>query len=536
MGGMLDFHPLAVKLHGIDLSKNLIKSSAIVSGMTLISRFAGYFRDVIIAITFGASGATDAFFVAFRIPNLLRRMFAEGAFAQAFVPVFTEYKEQRSKQDAKDLVDHVCGQLGVILVIITAIGILAAPLIISLFAPGFNDEPARHDLATLMLRLTFPYVLFISLTALAAGILNSYGKFAIPAFTPVFLNLSLIAVTLWLAPRMEEPVIALAWGVFFGGIVQLLFQMPALHRLGLLPRPRLKRGHKGVKKIMVLMAPALFGSSVAQINLLINTIIASFLVAGSISWLYFSDRFVELPLALFGIAIATVILPKLSAQHASKSAEDFDRTLDWALRLGVLIAFPAMIGLILLAGPILATLLQYNAFTSHDTLMTSISMATFSIGLPAFILIKLLAPGFFARQNTKTPVKIGLIAIAANMLFNLLIVVPWVLIDGPAPHAALALSAALAAYINAGLLYRGLRKEGVYNPQKGWGKLTLQMTIALIFMTASIVLLSPPLEQWQAWGGATRGLNLAGVLLAAVISYLGVLLLVGIKPRELLRG
>ncbi len=518
------------------MSKNLIKSSAIVSGMTLISRFAGYFRDMIIAIVFGASGATDAFFVAFRIPNLLRRMFAEGAFAQAFVPVFTEYKEQRSHEEAKDLVDHVAGQLGLILFLISTVGIVAAPIVITLFAPGFDADSGRQELATHMLRLTFPYVLFISLTALASGILNSYGKFAIPSFTPVFLNLSLIAAALWLAPLMEQPVVALAWGVFIAGIVQLGFQLPALSRLGLLPRPRLKKGHAGVRKIMAMMAPALFGSSVAQINLLLNTIIASFLVAGSISWLYFSDRFVELPLALFGIALATVILPKLSAEHANADPRAFEKTLDWALRLGILIALPATLGLFLLAGPILATLIQYKSFTAEDTVMASISMAAYSLGLPAFVLIKLLAPGFYARKDTRTPVKIGLIAIGTNMLFNLLVVVPWIWLKGPAPHAVLAFSTALSAYINAGLLYRQLRLREVFSPQQGWRRLAVQIGVALAVMAATLLLLTPPLSTWQGWGAGTRGLTLAGIILASVVAYAGALLLAGIKPRELLRN
>ncbi|HIP69099.1 MAG TPA: murein biosynthesis integral membrane protein MurJ, partial [Chromatiales bacterium] len=353
--------------------------------MTMISRLLGYVRDMVIAVSFGATGATDAFFVAFRIPNMLRRMFAEGAFSQAFVPVFTEQREKGEHAEVKDLVDHVAGSLSLILAVITVVGVLAAPILILIFAPGFADEPDRQQLATQMLRLTFPYVLFISLTALAAGILNSFGKFAVPAFTPVFLNLALIAAALWLAPRMENPVTALAWGVFIAGIVQLLFQLPALKKLGLIPRLRLNRDHPGVKKVLKLMLPALFGSSVAQINLLINTIIASFLVAGSISWLYFSDRFVELPLALFGVAIGTVILPQLSSQHSNGSSKDFSHTLDWGLRVGAIVALPAMLGLIFLAGPILATLLQYKAFTAHDTQMAAISLAAYSLGLPAFV-------------------------------------------------------------------------------------------------------------------------------------------------------
>lgn len=504
--------------------------------MTLISRFMGYFRDMVIAIGFGASAYTDAFFVAFRIPNLLRRMFAEGAFAQAFVPVFTEYKEQRDHDQIQDLVDHVSGYLTLVLSLITIVGVLGAPVLILLFAPGFADEPLRQFLATDMLRLTFPYVLFISLTALAGGILNSFGKFAVPSFTPVFLNLSLIAATLWLAPRMDEPVMALAWGVFIAGMIQLAFQVPALKKLGLLPRPRLKRAHKGVKRIMKLMAPALFGSSVAQINLLINTIIASFLVAGSISWLYFSDRFVELPLALFGIALATVILPKLSSEHANASPEEFSRTLDWAMRLGLVIALPAMVGLMILAGPILATLLEYNAFTSEDTRMASISLATYAAGLPAFILIKILAPGFYARQDTKTPVKIGLISMGANMLMNLVVVAPWVWFDGPAPHAVLASSTAFAAFVNAGLLFKTLHKEKVYVSQTGWKKLALQIVTGVVAMSLVLAFFSPALETWQSWGALQRGLTLLGLVIAAATTYLGTLMLSGLKPKMLLKA
>lgn len=504
--------------------------------MTLISRFLGYFRDMVIAIGFGATGATDAFFVAFRIPNLLRRMFAEGAFAQAFVPVFTEYKEKRSHEDVRDLVDHVSGYLMMVLSVITIIGVVAAPIIILIFAPGFSDEPMRQSLATDMLRLTFPYVLFISVTALAGGILNSFGKFAVPSFTPVFLNLCLIAATLWLAPKMAEPTMALAWGVFVAGMVQMAFQLPSLHKLGLIPRPKLKKAHEGVRRVMKLMVPALFGSSVAQINLLINTIIASFLVAGSISWLYFSDRFVELPLALFGIALATVILPKLSAEHANASPEQFSRTLDWALRVGVVISLPAMLGLMLLAGPILATLLEYNAFTSEDTRMASISLATYASGLPAFVLVKILAPGFYARQDTKTPVKIGLIAMGANMAMNLIVVVPWIWLNGPAPHAALAFSTAFAAFVNAGLLFRTLKKDAVYQPLQGWKSLAIQIVSGLIAMTAVLWLLTPPLSHWQEWGALMRGGTLAGLIALAAITYLGTLMLMGLEPKKLLKN
>jgi putative peptidoglycan lipid II flippase len=518
------------------VSKKLLKSTAVVSAMTLISRLLGFIRDMVIAVTFGATGITDAFFVAFRIPNLLRRMFAEGAFAQAFVPVFTEYREQQNKDDVKDLVDHVSGMLTLILSAITLIGILAAPLLILLFAPGFADEPERQALATQMLRLTFPYVLFISLTALAGGILNSHGRFAVPAFTPVFLNLVLIAAALWLAPEMEQPVVALAWGVFFAGIVQLLFQIPALWRIGLIPRPRLKRGHEGVQKIIKLMLPALFGSSVQQINLLINTALASFLTAGSISWLYFSDRFVELPLALFGVALSTVILPKLSAEHAHQTTQAFSDTLDWALKIGLVIALPSMLGLVLLSAPILTTLLQYKSFTAFDTQMASISLSVYALGLPGFVLVKILAPGFFARQNTTTPVRFGIIAVLTNLALYAVIVVPWIWLQGPAPHAALAFCTAFASWVNASLLYRKLRQDGVYQPRKGWTQLGIKTGIALLVMGVGLYLITPINEAWQEWGVALRAFELTKLMGFAAITYLSTLWLLGIKPQELLKA
>lgn len=502
--------------------------------MTLISRLVGFVRDMVIAVTFGATGVTDAFFVAFRIPNLLRRMFAEGAFAQAFVPVFTEYRKQRSRDELIDLTDHVTGTLLILLSLITAAGVLLAPLLILLFAPGFSGDPDKQALATWMLRITFPYALFISLTALAGGILNSFGKFAVPAFTPVFLNLCMIAAALWLAPLLDTPVTALAWGVFAAGIVQLAFQIPALWKIGLIPRPRFKRAHEGVKRITKLMIPALFGSSVAQVNMLLNTILASFLVSGSISWLYFSDRFVELPLALFGITLSTVILPKLSSEHATDDPQAFSNTLDWGLRLGITIALPAMLGLMLLSTPIIATLLQYQAFTAHETRMVAIALSVYAIGLPGFVLVKILAPGFYARQDTATPVRIGIIAIAANIVMYGIIVIPWILLDGPAPHAALAFCAAFASFINATLLFRKLRALGVYQPGNAWKQLLPRILLACAIMSITLLLLTPAAERWEQWSIPLRSGTLAGLISSAALIYLSSLRLLGIKPRDLL--
>jgi len=492
----------------------------------------GYVRDMVIAIVFGATGMTDAFFVAFRIPNLFRRMFAEGAFSLAFVPVFSEYREKRSEEELRDLRDHTTGTLTLALFIITVIGILAAPWIIRLFAPGFDTGSDRYELAVEMLRITFPYLLFISLTALAAGILNSFNRFAVPAFAPVLLNLSMIGAALWLAPLMDEPVKALAWGVFVAGIAQLMLQLPALMRIGMLPRPRFRRAHEGVKKIMGLMAPALFGSSVAQINILINTLIASFLISGSISWLYYSDRFVELPLALFGVAIGTVILPKLSRDFSSESQEEFSATLNWALRLTLLLAIPAMIGLVVLARPILISLIQYGAFNPNDAYMAALSLMAYALGVPAFMLVKILAPGFYSRQDTRTPVRIGIIAVVANILLNLAIVLPWHLSGTIAPHAGLALATALAGYVNAGLLYYHLRKKGIYQVRKGTGLVVLRLLLAGLAMGAALYFASPQAPTWYGWSALERALNLFGLISLGAASYFLVLLLLGLRPGQ----
>lgn len=500
----------------------------------MISRIFGYLRDVVIAVLFGASGSTDAFFVAFRIPNFLRRLFAEGAFSQAFVPVFSEYRERRGQAELKALVDHVSGTLSLALIAITALGILAAPLLIMVFAPGFTEEPERLELATGMLRITFPYLLFISLTALAGGILNSMGRFAVPAFTPVLLNLSLIGAALWLSPHFREPVTALAWGVLIAGISQLAFQVPFLWRLGLLPRPRLSRTHDGVRRIMRLMLPALFGTSIVQINLLIDTLIASFLAAGSISWLYYSDRFVELPLALFGIAIATVILPRLSQHHARQSTEAFSRTLDSALRMSLVVTAPAMLGLILLAGPILVSLIQYRAFSLTDSEMARLSLMAYACGLPGFIFIKVLAPGYYSRQDTRTPVKIGVIAMVCNMGLNMAFVVPWVYLDLPGPHAGLALATSLSAYVNAGLLYRGLRRQRTFNPQAGWAGLFRQVLVACLVVAACLLPLTPGLTEWAAWPAWQRAGTLTGLVALGAVAYVIGLSIQGLTPRRLL--
>ena len=464
---------------------SLATSIAKVGSNTFLSRLLGFVRDLVIARIFGADAGTDAFFVAFKIPNLMRRLFAEGAFSMAFVPMLNEYKQRHGQAQLKGFVDDMAGALGAVLLVVTLLGILAAPLLVLVFAPGFGAEPGQRELAAEMLRLTFPYVLFISLTALAGGILNTYERFGVPAFTPVLLNLILIACALWLAPLMERPIVALAWGVLIAGVAQLAFQVPFLRQLGLLPRPRLNLRDPGVRRTIRLMGPALFGASVGQLNLLLNTILASFLVSGSISWLYYSDRLMEFPMGVLGVALGTVILPKLSQRHAAEDPAAFSDTLDWGLRWLLLLGLPAAVGLLVLAGPIIATLF-YSAepgaqFSVHDAQMTAQSLMAFAPGLVGFIGVKVLAPGYYARQEMRTPVRIAVIAMAANVVASLALM-------GPLGHTGLALATTLSGFVNAGLLLRGLLRERVYCPRPGWGALLAKGLGASLLMGLTLAL------------------------------------------------
>jgi putative peptidoglycan lipid II flippase len=501
--------------------------------MTSLSRVLGLVRDVVFASHFGAGGVMDAFVVAFKIPNFLRRLFAEGAFSQAFVPVLSEKRSTGTEQEVRQLTDAVAGTLGGVLLLVTLVGVIAAPLFIMLFAPGFEGGSDRFELATEMLRITFPYLLLISLTAFAGGILNTYSRFAIPAVTPVFLNLSLIAAAIWLSPLMEVPVTALAWGVLIGGVVQLLFQIPALLKLGMLPRPRFCWHDSGVRKIIKLMIPTLFGASVAQINLLLDLVIASLITAGSMSWLYYSDRLMEFPLGVFGIALSTVILPKLSGHFAQENHQAFNQTMDWALRLVFLVALPASAGLFLLAEPMLSLLFQRGEFTAHDVDMAAVSLMAYSLGLVGFILVKVLINGYFSRQDTRTPVKYGIVAMVANMVLNILFVGLMVLEEHEAPHAGLALATAGSSLLNAWMLYRGLRQRAVYAPLQGWGRQALQVGGALLSMSLFLYwsggLFEGSAEQ-QLW---MRIALLSGVIAAAAVLYFAVLYLLGMRPAHL---
>jgi putative peptidoglycan lipid II flippase len=502
-------------------------SIAKVGGNTLVSRILGFARDLVVARIFGADAGTDAFFVAFRIPNLMRRLFAEGAFALAFVPILSEYKTRRGPGELRRFIDDTAGTLAAALLVMTAVGILAAPLLVLAFAPGFLQVPGQRILATEMLRLTFPYLLFISLTALAGGILNTFGRFGIPAFTPVLLNLSLIACALWLAPHLDQPIVALAWGVLIAGVAQLALQLPFLARLGLLPRPRLSPGDPGVRRILGLMGPALLGVSVGQLNMLLSTLLASFLAAGSISWLYYSDRLMEFPLGVLGVALGTVILPKLSGEYAAGSPEDFSATLDWALRWVLILGLPASLGLLLLAGPLFATLFHSAAFTASDVHMAARSLMAYAPGVLGFLAVKALAPGYYARQQVRTPVRIAVVAMLVNMTLSLALM-------HPLGHAGLALATTLAALVNAGFLLRGLVGEGVYRPRPGWRRLLARALAAGLVMGLVLALGCPDTDQWLALAGGEGAARLLGWIgVGALVNGL-TLLALGLRPADLL--
>ncbi len=508
--------------------RGLMQSGVIVSSMTMLSRVLGLARDVVFAHTIGAQAGADAFFVAFKIPNFLRRLFAEGAFAQAFVPVLSEYREKGSVEAVKGLIDRVCGCLGLTLLLLTLLVVIGAPVVTTLFAPGFWDDPYKFALTQDMLRITFPYLLLISLTGFAGSILNSYDRFAVPALTPVLLNFCLITAALWASPYFAQPVMALAWGVLAAGAVQLAFQIPFLWQMHLLPNPKVDFKDPGVKKVLLLMAPSIFGVSVSQINLLLDTVLASFLPTGSVSWLYYSDRLVELPLGTFAIAIGTVILPSLSRQYVSENKQQFSDTMDWALRLILLIAMPATVALVVLAQPILTVLFEYGKTTSHDTLMASFSLKAYALGLLAFMLIKVLAPGYFSRQDTKTPVKIGIIAMALNMVFNLILVIPFHYL-WQIGHVGLALATALSAFVNAGLLLRGLRTSRVYQPKAGWWVFLGRITFANSVMAIVLLALLYWTPDWSILSVWERAGNMALVCGAGLMVYVAMLLVVGLR-------
>ncbi|WP_312307736.1 murein biosynthesis integral membrane protein MurJ [Acinetobacter variabilis] len=509
----------------------LWRSTVIVSAMTMLSRVLGLVRDVVLLNVFGAGKDFDTFVVAFRIPNFFRRLFAEGAFSQAFIPVLTEYKTSRTHAEVQILISRVFGCLATFMTTLTIIAIIAAPVIMYIYAPGFHGDEAKFALATDMFRLTIPYLLFMSLTAFASSILNSYGSFSTPAFAPVLLNIAMIAGALWLTPFMAEPIMALGWAVVIAGILQLAIQIPELWRKNLLIPPKVDFKHEGVDRIMKLMLPALFGVSVTQINLLLNTVWASFMQDGSVSWLYSAERMTELPLGLIGVAIGTVILPSLSTQHTEKNPEKFRGMMDWAAKVIVLVGLPASIALFMLSTPIIQALFERGQFTFEDTQMTALALQCMSGGVIAFMLIKVFAPGFYAQQDTRTPVRIGLMAVAANAILNVIFIGFFKLIHWEAEHMALALASTGSAMVNAGLLYFYLHQRNIFRFGAHWKKIFLQFMFANVVMIAALAYAlswyNGDVSQWM------RVLEVLILCVVGVVAYLAALVAAGFRPRHI---
>ncbi len=509
---------------------NLLRALATVSGMTLLSRILGFVRDAVIAHIFGAGLANDAFVVAFRLPNLLRRLFAEGAFSQAFVPILAEYKNKQGPDETHRLVDHVATLLFLALLTVTALGIILAAPLIYLTAPGFAADAEKFALTVELTRITFPYILFMALVALAAGVLNTWSRFALPAFTPVLLNLSFIGMALFAAPYFDPPVLALAWAVVLGGALQLAIQLPALARIGMLPRFSFNLRDPGVNRILKLMAPAILGVSVAQISLVINTVFASFLPSGSVSWLYYADRLMEFPSGLLGAALGTILLPSLAKCHADQRREDFSVLLDWGLRLTLLLTLPAALAMALLGVPLIATLFQHGAFAATDVLQTRGALLAYCVGLAGLILVKVLAPGFYARQNVRTPVQIAILTLIVTQLMNLVFIFGLRL-----GHAGLALSIGIASCLNAALLYRGLRRDGAYVPQAGWGKFLGKLLVALIAMGVALWFGAGTEDVWLGAAMQKKIPWLAALCIGGAATYFATLALLGFRFADFRR-
>ena len=507
------------------MSKRLFKSTLLVSATVLMSRILGFIRDMLIARVFGVDLATDAFFVAFKIPNFLRRLFTEGAFTQAFLPIYEDYKTHGSQQAIKLFVDKTAGTLALVLLLLTLSGIVIAPLLISLLAPGFSWQGPQHLLAVQLLQICLPYLLFIGLVAVAGTLMNAHGQFAVPSLTPALLNVVMIIATIWWAPLFKEPIHALAWGVFAAGIVQLLFQLPALIRLGLVPHFCIDFNDAGVKRLFKQLLPTIFSVSVTQLNLLLDTLVASLLAAGSVSWLYYSERLVDFPMGVIGIALSTVILPHLAKNYAEQESVDFSAALDWGLRLVILVGIPATIGLFLLAEPMLSTLFQYHEFSVKDVQLSGQSLKAYAIGLLGYLLVKILVSGFTSRQDLKTPVRYGIYAMIVSLALNILAV--------PLAHAGLALATSLGALFNAGLLIKKLMTEQIYRPEKGWMLFLLRIILASLAMSA-VLYFYVDVSWWYQQSFWQRVSQLFMWILIAIACYLTVLMLTGLRAAHLM--
>lgn len=517
------------------MSRALFRSTGVVGSLTLLSRVTGLLRDMVYARMFPTgTGLMDAFLVAYQIPNTLRRLFAEGAFSQAFVPVVAEYRSRRELDDVRDLVDSTAGTLGLVVFAISLLGVLLAPVLILVLGPGFHER-GTFDLAVEMLRWTFPYLFFISLTALAGGVLNSYGRFAVPALTSVALNLTAIVFAAWIAPRTANPGVTLAIGVFIAGVIQLLMQIPPLLKLHLLRRPRWNFSHEGVRRIGKLMLPAILGSSMGQVSVLISSSIATLLATGSVAWLYYADRLVEFPLGVFSIALATVILPSLSAHHAEESSQRFAATLDRALRLLLVIVVPACVALAVLAGPLTVVIFHYGRFTDFDAQMTQAALVAYAFALLGWSLVKVLAPGFFARQDTKTPMRSAVQSLGVTIALNLLFLgVAWRLgmLDRPGLHVVLAATNGVGALMNAWTLYRGLRHQRVLLPSPGWKPLLWRILAANVGMAVALWWVAGDIGGWLEAGTLERAGRCALSIGAGIAVYFGLLLALGARPKD----
>lgn len=504
---------------------NLLKSLAAVSSMTMMSRVLGFVRDAIIARFFGAGASADAFFVAFKLPNLLRRIFAEGAFSQAFVPILAEYKSQQGEEATRTFIAFIAGMLTLILALVTVAGIVAAPWIIYVTAPGFSEDADKFILTTSLLRVTFPYIFLISLASLAGAILNTWNRFSVPAFAPTLLNVSMIFFAAFLAPYFDPPIMALAWAALVGGILQLVYQLPHLKKIGMLVLPRLSFKNSGVWRVMRLMGPAIIGVSVSQISLIINTIFASFLQSGSVSWMYYADRLMELPSGVLGVALGTILLPSLAKSFTSGNHEEYRRLMDWGLRLCFLLALPCAVALAILSEPLTVALFQYGNFTAFDAAMTQRALMAYCVGLMGMIVVKILAPGFYSRQDIKTPVKIAIATLILTQLMNLVFI-------GPLQHAGLALSIGLASCFNAGVLYWQLRKRNIFKPLAGWGKFLGKLLFALVVMVAVLFGLLYLMPAWEQGNMLMRMLRLILVVILGASSYFAALYVSGFRPRD----
>ncbi|MCR3755730.1 MAG: putative lipid II flippase MurJ [Sodalis sp. Psp] len=508
---------------------NLLRSLAEVSSMILFSRILGFIRDAIVARVFGAGMETDAFFVAFKLPNMLRRIFAEGAFSQAFVPILAAYKGQHEEAATRTFVAYIAGLLILALVLVTVSGMLAAPWIILITAPGFADMPERFALTTALLRITFPYILLISLTSLVGAVLNTWNCFSVPAFAPTLLNICMIGFTLLIAPLFHPPVMALAWAVVAGGILQLGYQLPHLKKIGMLVLPRLQFRNAAVWRMLQLMGPAILGASVSQISLIINTIFASFLASGSVSWIYYADRLMELPAGVLGAALGTILLPSLTRSVSSSNHDEYSRLLDWGLRLSFMLALPSSVALGILAHPLTVALFQYGKFSAFDVLMTQQALTAYSVGLIGLVLVKVLAPGFYSCQNIKTPVQVAMATLAMTQVMSLIFI-------GPLKHAGLSLSIGFAACLNASLLYWQLRRQKLFQPQPGWFSFLYRLVLAVIIMAAALVGLLMVMQEWDQGSMPWRLLRLIGVVAVGITAYLTTLWLVGFRLRDFSRS